>query len=193
MFQLEGARIILRDHQADDLEAFHAWLSDPVVTRYLSWRPATRTATREESFMRLADALREAGKEPRTKYYLALVRREDGRVLGEAGFTVESRGAQGGVADLGWFLLRPYWGQGYATEAAQLLIAYCFTVLGLHKVTACCDAENRASEQVMLRCGMTREACHKKQHLLDGAWRDRLEYALLSEDWVQQQSLLKPG
>ena len=179
MLRIDGKRIYLRDHQADDLNVFHSWLSDPVTAHYLSWR----TSTLEESFIQLSDALQENDREPRTKYFFAVVLNETGCIIGDAGFTVENKAEGGGIAELGYFLLKPYWGQGYATEAAQLLLAYCFTVLKLHKVTAGCDAENHASENVMIKCGMEREAYRKKHHFLNGKWRDRLEYALLYENW----------
>jgi ribosomal-protein-alanine N-acetyltransferase len=182
MLTISGQRIDLRDHHPNDLEGFHAWLSDPIVTQYLSWR----TTTLEESFLRLADAIRENERQPRTKYFLAMVLKS-GVLIGEAGFTIESRSVTGGIANLGYFLCKPYWGQGYASEALGLMIAYCFTTLGLHKVTADCDAENRASEKVMQRCGMVREAYRRKHALLDGEWRDRLEYALLREEWISSQ------
>ncbi len=181
MFKLEGDRIYLRDHQIGDLEALHSWLSDPVVTKYLSWR----TSSLEETFLQLAEYLREKVKENRTKYYFALILKESEHLIGDAGFTVEHRVESGGIADLGYFLLTPYWGKGYGTEAIKLMIEYCFTVLKLHKVTAGCDAENTASERVMIKCGMKREAYRKKQAFLDGKWRDRLEYALLYEDWIR--------
>jgi ribosomal-protein-alanine N-acetyltransferase len=181
MLRIDGQRIYLRDHQASDLDVFHAWLSDPVVTRYLTWR----TSTREESLIQLAEALRENNQQPRVKYYFAIVLNANDCIMGEAGFTVENTG---GVADLGYFLLKAYWGQGYATEATELMIRYCFTVLGLHKVTAGCDAQNRASESVMKKCGLQREAYREKHYLLDGEWRDRLDYALLYEDWIGRQN-----
>jgi ribosomal-protein-alanine N-acetyltransferase len=180
MLRINGKRIYLRDHQASDLDVFHAWLSDPVVAQYLAWR----TATLEESLIQLAEALRENDAHPRTKYYFAIVLNANDQIIGEAGFTIESRGESGGVANLGYFLLKDYWGQGYATEATELMIGYCFTVLGLHKVTAGCDAKNRASERVMQKCGLEREAYRKQHFLLDGRWRDRLEYALLYKDWL---------
>jgi [ribosomal protein S5]-alanine N-acetyltransferase len=179
MLTLEGQRIDLRDHQASDLEAYHAWLSDPVTTHYLSWR----STSREASLIKLAEAMYENELQPRRKYFFAVVLKDTRQVIGDAGFTIESQNDQGGVAELGYFLLKPYWGQGYATEAVQLLLAYCFSVLHLHKVTATCDAENHASERVMQKCGMTREAARKKHTLLEGEWRDRVEYALLVENW----------
>jgi ribosomal-protein-alanine N-acetyltransferase len=180
MLRIDGKRIYLRDHQASDLDVFHAWLSDPVVAQYLTWR----TSTPDESLILLAEALRENNSHPRAKDYFAIVMKANDQIIGEAGFTVESRAENGGVADLGYFLLKEYWGKGYATEATELMIGYCFTVLGLHKVTASCDAENRSSENVMKKCGLEREAYQKKQYLLEGKWRDRLEYGLLREDWI---------
>ena len=189
MLRIDGERIYLRDHRAGDLEVFHSWLSDPIVAQYLSWR----TSTVEESFIQLADALRENDKEPRTKYYFAIVLNERDPIIGEAGFTVQSKAECGGIAEMGYFLVPLYWGKGYATEATQLMLTYCFTGLKLHKVVAGCDADNRASENVLKRCGLEREAYRKKHHLLDGKWRDRLEYALLYEDWIKYQGSSTEG
>ena len=181
MLKIEGGRIYLRDHQTDDLEIFHSWLSDPEVMRYLPWR----TSTVEESFLQLAECLRENVKENRTKYFFAIILKESEQVVGEAGFTIEAKEAKGGIASMGYFLLKSYWGKGYATEVAQMMIEYCFTTLKLHKVTAGCDAENTASEMVMKKCGMKREGYRKQQYYLAGHWRDRFEYGLLYEDWVR--------
>jgi ribosomal-protein-alanine N-acetyltransferase len=88
---------------------------------------------------------------------------------------------------MGYFLLEPYWGYGYATEAARLMIGYCFTVLKLHKVTAGCDAGNLASERVMIKCGMKRTASRIRARGRNGEPRRRVEYALLSGEWSGRQ------
>ncbi len=68
---------------------------------------------------------------------------------GYAGFTwVEEN-----VAEIGYFLEPEYWGNGFASEAASLIIALAID-LGALRVTATCDARNTASERVMQRCGM---------------------------------------
>jgi RimJ/RimL family protein N-acetyltransferase len=187
MFRIDGKRIYLRDHRASDLEAYHAWLSNPIVTRYLSWR----VTTEEESLIRLSEGLQEIHKRPRLKYFLAVALKENDHIIGEAGFTIQSRNETGGIAEIGYFFLQEHWGKGYATEAAGLLIEYCFSQLGLHKVIATCDAENRASESVMKKCSMQREAHQRKHALLDGEWRDRLGYAIFYEDWIKQRNLSK--
>lgn len=188
MLRIEAERICLRDHQIGDLNAYHAWISDPEITQFLTWGAKTR----EESQARLAECLRENGKEDRTKYYFAVLLKDEGRIIGDAGFTVADRAKPGGSADLGCFLLKPYWRNGYATEALQAMIRHCFTVLKLHQVTAGCDARNTASERLMKRCGMTRKAHPKKHQLQDSKWRDRLEYALAYEDWTKCYSNQAP-
>jgi ribosomal-protein-alanine N-acetyltransferase len=123
MLRIQGKRIYLRDHLASDLEMFHSWLSDPSVAHYLSWR----TRTPEESLIVLAESLQENDNPSRTKFYFAIVLNENGAIImGDAGFTIEKSAEADGIGDLGYFLLQPYWGKGYATEAAHLILRYCF-------------------------------------------------------------------
>jgi len=48
-------------------------------------------------------------------------------------------------AELGYGLARSHWGQGYATEAAGLLLRFGFERLGLVRVEALCSVENDRS------------------------------------------------
>lgn len=172
---LEGKRIILRDHLKTDLEDMHEWRSDNEVMRYA---PNMKTSYLAETEIQLAESIAESLKTPRLKYYLAVVL-QSGEIIGDAGFTVLYKDEHGGIANMGYFLKRQFWGCGYGTEAARLMISYCFEKLELHKVTAGCDAENKGSEKIMIKCGMTKEAEYRKHVLIDHTWRDRLEYAIL--------------
>jgi len=75
------------------------------------------------------------------------------------------------------------WGKGYASEAARRVLAFAFEELDAHRVIAFCDAENRASERVMQKLGMRREAHMLQTRLLRGEWRDELLYAILDSEW----------
>ena len=48
---------------------------------------------------------------------------------------------------------RPYWGQGYATEAARALIDHAFGDLGLDRLEADARVSNPASRRVLEKCG----------------------------------------
>ena len=175
MLILEGVRIILRDHIISDLEDMHEWISDNKIMRFL---PGMKTSSIDETKNRLIESIEESLKSNRKKYFFAVLLKT-GEIIGDAGFTVLCKNEDGGIANIGYFLKKQFWGNGYGTEAASLMIQYCFEKIKLHKVTAGCDAENRSSEQVMIKCGMKKEAEYKRHVLINGEWRDRLEYAII--------------
>ena len=55
---------------------------------------------------------------------------------------------------LGYWLGQLYWGKGYGREAAAAVIDYGFRSLGLKTIRAYTDPSNRASQKVLLRCGL---------------------------------------
>jgi ribosomal-protein-alanine N-acetyltransferase len=55
---------------------------------------------------------------------------------------------------LGYWLGQPYWGNGYAREAAAAVIVYGFRTLGLKTIRAYTDPGNAASQKVLLQCGL---------------------------------------
>jgi RimJ/RimL family protein N-acetyltransferase len=56
--------------------------------------------------------------------------------------------------NLGYWIGQPYWGRGYATAAANAVIALAFALLEIDRLTASHLARNGASQRVMEKCGM---------------------------------------
>ena len=89
----------------------------------------------------------------------------EGRVEGppELRFCIEVEGAaagaiglvdQGdGVYELGYWIGRPFWGKGYATEAARAVVRFAFEALGAIRLTSGHMLENPASGRVLEKCG----------------------------------------
>jgi [ribosomal protein S5]-alanine N-acetyltransferase len=71
-------------------------------------------------------------------------------------------------------------GHGYATEATCRLLAFGFDELGLHKISATCDPENRASVAVLTKCGMHQEGVLRDHAYVRGEWRDRLLLSVIA-------------
>lgn len=84
---------------------------------------------------------------------------------------------------MGYFLEPAYWGQGFATESARLVLELGFAKLDMHKMSASCDAGNTASERVMVKIGMTQEGAFRHAHRRFGEWRTRLWYGILRDEW----------
>ena len=184
MVRLEGPRLVLREWRLEELDAMHAWLGDPEVTRFLSFGAGSR----EESRAHLELCVGEQARPDREHYFLAVEQRDTSEVLGSSGCQWRSRKYGGGEGDVGWFLRTPFWGCGFGTEAARLVVDFCFETLGMHKASASCDAGNVASERVMQKCGMTLEGELRHAHRRFGEWRNRRLYGVLRPEWERTRS-----
>jgi|TARA_B100000809_G_C14902444_1_gene446755 RimJ/RimL family protein N-acetyltransferase len=78
----------------------------------------------------------------------------DGSFLGVIGIHPEETGKQ---AELGYWVGKPYWNQGYATEAVKAVVHHCFTNLEHDRVYAAHFTRNPSSGRVMQKAGMLYE------------------------------------
>jgi RimJ/RimL family protein N-acetyltransferase len=126
-----------------------------------------------------ARAFLELTKEP-DKIWLAITLRSDGRQIGGAGLRVEPSHQH---AELGYWLGVPYWGQGYATEAAQAMLRYGFEVLGLHRIFASHFTANAASGRILKKLGMRYEGCQREHLRKWDQFVDSELYGVLRREW----------
>lgn len=146
MSVLETERLLFRQHQESDLEAFCEMESDPV---YRSPQPVHPRTEVERSF-------REAWLLPKSFGLLATVFKPDGRYIGRCGLYPLRNDANEvipGEALIAFYLARPYWGRGLATEAGRAFVEYGFGQLGLSRIEAGVNAKNLASIRVVEKLG----------------------------------------
>lgn len=70
-------------------------------------------------------------------------------LVGAVGFV----GNEDGSAEIGYWIGKPWWGRGFATEAASALVRYCFGTAGFKRLTCCHFEDNPASERVIRKLG----------------------------------------
>ncbi len=88
-------------------------------------------------------------------------------------------------AELGYWIGVPYWGRGYATEAARRVLAFGFSHFGLHRIASRHFASNPASGRVLQKIGMKYEGRRREAFFKQGrGFEDSLEYGLLSREWA---------
>lgn len=85
-------------------------------------------------------------------------------------------------AEIGYWIARASWGNGYATDAVRAVLAFGFEKLELHRIDAHHFVENPASGRVMLKAGMRSEGRRRGAVWRDGVPRDLEEYAILRSD-----------
>ena len=92
-----------------------------------------------------------------------------GRLIGGVRLQIDGENARG---ELGFWVGRPFWGRGYATEAARAVIGYGFSVLNLHRIYAMHFSRNPASGRVMEKCGMVHEGRFREHVRKWGVFED---------------------
>jgi RimJ/RimL family protein N-acetyltransferase len=148
MSVFETDRLLFRDHEEADLEAYCAMESDPEYRRPQIVHPR---AELERSF-------REAWLPPKPMGLMATVYKPDGRFIGRCGLyprRTDDGVIVAGEARLAFYLARPYWGRGLATQAGRAFIRRGFQDLGLFRIEAGMNAANRASVRVIEKLGFT--------------------------------------
>ena len=146
---LRGERVLLRAWRADDLEPFAALNAD---ARVMEFYPAPFTRTQSDAIVteRILPGFAERGfglwavEVPGVVPFIGFVGLQAPAF--EAHFTP--------CVEIGWRLAFPFWGNGYATEAARVAVAFGFTTADLDEIVSFTVPANRRSVAVMERLGM---------------------------------------
>jgi ribosomal-protein-alanine N-acetyltransferase len=106
--------------------------------------------------------------------------RTTGELLGAIGLVLRREHDR---AELGYWIGRPLWGRGLATEAARAVLEYGFRTLGLHRIHACHFARNPASGRVLAKIGMHLEGTARAHVMRWGQYEDLVQYGILREEF----------
>jgi RimJ/RimL family protein N-acetyltransferase len=85
-------------------------------------------------------------------------------------------------AELGYWIGKPFWGNGYATEAARSVVRYGFEKFNLNRIFAAHFQGNQASGNVLRKIGMKHEGCARQAILKWGNFLDLEMYAILRDE-----------
>ncbi|MDO7846519.1 GNAT family protein [Hymenobacter sp. M29] len=177
-FTIDAGRVRLRHLRPADLPAFAAYRADPAVCRFQGFDPFSEAQAVDFIARHSVAAIPAA---PGEWVQIAIARRDDDELLGDC--ALHRQGHEPRIAEIG-ITLAPRWqGQGYAGEALQGLLRFCFAELGLHRVVALVDPRNAPSVALMERVGMRREGHFRQNGWYKGEWCDEFQYALLATDW----------
>lgn len=157
MKRFETPRLHLREWTPEDAADAYAIFSDPEVTRWLGGSgqyPASVEEMRQtivERWIPRYRVLAESGFG-----FWASEEKATGRVIGAV--LLKAMPGDGGVEthdiELGWYVVRPRWGEGFAPEGASAVTAYALGELGLTELHAIVKPGNDRSMAVARKLGM---------------------------------------
>jgi RimJ/RimL family protein N-acetyltransferase len=180
--ELRAERLLLRRWRSHDVAPFAALNADPEVMEHFP-KPLSRDET-EAFVQRIEEEFEELG------HGLWAVEVSEGApFIGFVGLHRHTFPAHFTPAvEVGWRLARPYWGQGYATEAAREALAFGFGRLSLGEIVSFTAPANSRSRRVMERLGLTHSVADDFDHpnVPEGhRLRRHVLYRMRREDWLR--------
>lgn len=144
MTALESERLLLRPPVPDDAAFFAESLADFEIAKHLSSVPHPYGVADAEAFIALVTRARAMGE----AWVFTILSRATGTGIGACGLHLGD-----GRYELGYWIARPYWGRGFATEAARRLLDYAFGVVRAEAVEAGWFHDNAPSGRVLAKLG----------------------------------------
>jgi len=171
--KLKGEKIYLRAVYASDARPEYVrWLNDKEVNQFLESR------FKRYSLGKLRQYILTASKD-RDTLFLAIIRNEDNKHVGNIKLGPIDWNHK--VGEIGIMIGdKASWGKGYATASINLLAAYAFEVLRLHKLTAGVYENNIGSYKAFKKCGFFEEGKLIKHYLYEGKYIDGIRLVKLA-------------
>jgi len=147
----ETERLILREILPTDIDGMFELHSDPEVHRFLG----NKTVTSKEETIIIINSVRQRYIDYGIGRW-AIIDKNTNNFIGWTGleFVTELINNHKNYYDLGYRLIRKYWGQGIATETSFASLEYAFDKLNADKVFARADSENIGSNKVLEKVGL---------------------------------------
>jgi ribosomal-protein-alanine N-acetyltransferase len=158
-FTLESERLLLREPELADAPAIAALMNDWDVVKNLASAPVPYFEKHARDFI----GLQKDGRARGTDFVFAIIRKSDSALMGKCGLHLKEQGFE-----MGYWLGRPYWGQGYATEAAAQVLAFGFRNLRAESIWAGWFHDNPASGRVLEKLGFRPNGCDRRDSAARG-------------------------
>ena len=174
--ELRGARVLLRMGDPTDWNNWRA-LRDMSRSFLKPWEPSwSGNALNYGFFCGLLRRNWRDWRQGRAYAFLIFRHSENGKagvLVGGISLNDIQRGiAQKGT--LGYWIGKPFAGQGFMSEAAELVCSFAFDTLALHRIEASCMPNNEPSKNLLKRLGFEEEGFAKAYLQIDGKWADHV-------------------
>jgi RimJ/RimL family protein N-acetyltransferase len=183
MRYLESERLLLRPPEPRDVAAITTWIGDFEVAKNLATVPHPYREADARAHVAQAIEARAKGE----GFVFVVTRRQDEMVLGHCGLRLKD-----GAWRLGYWLGRPFWGQGYASEAAALVLRYAFDVLRADRVGAGWFHDNPASGRILEKLGFSYDGAAPQASLARGHEVYCHQAKLTAEDFRRRKPFEAP-
>lgn len=170
-------RLVLRPPHDEDAEELTSLANNINIARMLAHMPHPYRRNDAEAFIERAKR-----NEGRACIY-SITEAESGRLVG-IGSLHEIQGEP--EPHLGYWIGEPYWGKGYATEAARSLVDLYFKVTSRPILLVSARVNNEASIKIIKKCGGKYLRSSEETHPLLGEKQQLEHFEITRESWMGQ-------
>jgi RimJ/RimL family protein N-acetyltransferase len=174
---LQTDRLILRKFKLGDAPDIQSLAGDRAIADKTLSIPHPYKSGMAEKWIKTHQAQFDAGEQA----IFAITLRSDQKLIGAIGLVVNQQFER---AELGYWIGRPFWGQGYCTEAGRAVMLYGFKTLHIHRIHASHFRRNPASGKVMQKLGMIKEGVLRQHAKKWGKHEDLVVYGIVKREWV---------
>jgi len=182
---LHTRRLAIREYVAADAAQVFETVKDQEYWQYHGAEPPT--VTQVEALIQWA--VHEQKLTPRLNYFFAATRKDNGALIGEAVLKITNPVTLQG--EIGFGVAPQLWKQGFATEIGHAMLELAFGHFKLHRVSAQCAPDNKASIRVMQKLGMAREGLLRDLYQARGKWWSAVIYSVLDSEYAKIRSVKK--
>lgn len=172
-------RLVLRAPHREDTDAIACLANNVRVATMVSRMP--HPYTRKDA----ADFIRRAKTGAVGKCIYAITDADNGRFLGCCGVEPQQDAV---TLELGYWIGEPFWGKGYATEAAHAVIDMAFRTRDIEFIDVRCRVTNPGSRRVIHKCGFQFQGTGMVTSLALGASVPVEWYRLDRKTWISLRS-----
>ena len=182
--QEETARLRIRSFTLADAEEYFDLESDPELFNF----EITTPKTREESDASLLNLLRsDLSPDIQNWREWAIELKTEGKAIGLICMSYHDLRRR--MLEVGFRVMKEYQGMGYGSEALRGVIEAIFRSTDTHRIFACTDGLNHASQRMMEKAGMKREAHLRENVLIGEDYHDEVIYGVLRREVLMAESI----
>jgi ribosomal-protein-alanine N-acetyltransferase len=173
-------RLIIRNLVISDLDNFHQYRSNPVVTKYQGFDVMTKEAC---TVFINSQSEKEFGKPGQWIQY-AIELKDTGKLIGDCAIKLDQYDVR--LAEVGMTISDLHQKKGYAKEALTGILEWLFENQNIHRVTEIVDAENVASINLLKSLNFKQEGYFIENIFFKGKWGSEFQFAMLKREWNTQ-------
>jgi ribosomal-protein-alanine N-acetyltransferase len=181
VLNFETNRLLLRLFELSDAKTVQELAGNKEVARTTLSIPHPYPDGEAEVWIKATRLSSEKGE----SYSFAMVKKENESLIGCVSLNVSKNHKR---AELAYWVGHPFWGQGFATEAAQRIVTFGFEDLELNRIFAAAMTKNPGSYKVMSKIGMKHEGTFPQHVMKWGSYEDLVFYGMVKSDFLKKRA-----